>query len=1088
MLERMASITGPRAVKPLVLLLLALLVAGAAAGVTLSLTQAQANGVYDTDGDKLIEISYLEQLDALRYDTNGDGAADEATDADGNETADAKAYSAAFPVGAGEVVCASDCTGYELAKSLDFEQADSYRSGSVDGTLIASSGGAGWTPILRVSSTNAKVSYSATFEGNGYAISNLYVNSEYTNRATGLFGVLGSGATVKNLGLLSVSVTGWYVLSGTLPGTGALAGRNNGTISNSYAAGVVAGKNYVGGLAGKNVNTGVITKSYAAGSVAGESNVGGLVGDNLGSIVRSNSSSDVLALGNFAGGLAGYNVGSISYSYATGRVEGDTSHTQGANAIGGLLGKNLGSVNASYATGNVSGREDIGGLAGSNIGAIKGSYASGDVSASYARVGGLVGINIDNQVGTSIILSSYATGSVSGPSYVGGLVGENATKVENSYSTSSVTGTANVGGLVGLSAPGAESHGAVSAGYWDAEASGIVDEGGEEEKYGYGKTTGELQAPTGATGIYEDWTKGGVWDFGTASQYPALKADMDGDGTATVSEFGSQRSGSQTPSATKTPTPTATPAATATPTATPTGGSQTNSPTPTPTPAVSSMTQATPTPTPAGSSQTYEPTPTPTPAMAAAQSEVSTPTPTPAAAIVLSATSVTLDEGVETQAYTMALSKRPTDNVNVGLSLASGSSSDIKIYQGIFTFAPGNHTVPKTVWLGSSPDADRYDETGTITHTAVGGGYDGVSATVNVTVDDDDNDGYLNASDPTAKSILLTMTTFDGDWWHQRAGWSECRKAPDNDGDGTSDSIIRVTGLEHDRPSSITAYHTSACASGDKIAHSNDFRTRAPAIAPSNITHNSVRITIYGWNPEHDGNWYYGSSGWCNGPVSQSYSDKSGLTGNTQYQYAAYSDASCSTEIASTLTFTTQMRPVSVSNLNTSGDAGTPTFGIYANSVNFKLANAFSTGPADNGYLLKSVTARIQKNTNQPITAKLYTNSSSSTPDHHVADLGTITPTASGDLTFTCAHGVGSSNCDLERNSVYHITLEVTPSNCTVSCTHGWEATTSTTETNDHAGAGWTIGYAIIAKQGGGGWYHYRNNETTRMQVNAGIK
>ena len=50
------------------------------AGVTLSMTQAQsANGVYDTDGDKLIEISYLEQLDALRYDPDGNGAADETT-------------------------------------------------------------------------------------------------------------------------------------------------------------------------------------------------------------------------------------------------------------------------------------------------------------------------------------------------------------------------------------------------------------------------------------------------------------------------------------------------------------------------------------------------------------------------------------------------------------------------------------------------------------------------------------------------------------------------------------------------------------------------------------------------------------------------------------------------------------------------------------------------------------------------------------------------------------------------------------------------------------------------------------------------
>ena len=154
-----------RAILPLAILAV-LLFAAAVAGVTLSLTQAQsANGVYDTDGDKLIEISYLEQLDALRYDTNGDGAAD--------ETADNTAYAAAFPVNTGEVVCASGCTGYELAKSLDFDQAASYSSGSVN-TAWTDTTGAGWTPIVRVSSTNTETGYNANFEGNGYTISNLY--------------------------------------------------------------------------------------------------------------------------------------------------------------------------------------------------------------------------------------------------------------------------------------------------------------------------------------------------------------------------------------------------------------------------------------------------------------------------------------------------------------------------------------------------------------------------------------------------------------------------------------------------------------------------------------------------------------------------------------------------------------------------------------------------------------------------------------------------------------------------------------------------------------------------------------------------
>ena len=48
---------------------------------------------------------------------------------------------------------------------------------------------------------------------------------------------------------------------------------------------------------------------------------------------------------------------------------------------------------------------------------------------------------------------------------------------------------------------------------------------------GAGKTTGELQTPTGYSSIYANWNVNvdGVtgnddpWDFGTSSQYPILK-------------------------------------------------------------------------------------------------------------------------------------------------------------------------------------------------------------------------------------------------------------------------------------------------------------------------------------------------------------------------------------------------------------------------------------------------------------------------------------------------------------------------------------------------------------------------------------
>ena len=94
---------------PFLLLVSVLLIAVATYGVVNS---QSANSVYDTDNDGLIEISTLEQLDAIRYDGNGDGSV---------STDSSEAYSAAFPVADGERVCLRNCKGYELARSLDFK-------------------------------------------------------------------------------------------------------------------------------------------------------------------------------------------------------------------------------------------------------------------------------------------------------------------------------------------------------------------------------------------------------------------------------------------------------------------------------------------------------------------------------------------------------------------------------------------------------------------------------------------------------------------------------------------------------------------------------------------------------------------------------------------------------------------------------------------------------------------------------------------------------------------------------------------------------------------------------------------------------
>ena len=125
-----------------------------------------------------------------------------------------------------------------------------------------------------------------------------------------------------------------------------------------------------------------------------------------------------------------------------------------------------------------------------------------------------------------------------------GIAPGNGGAIRHSYAIGSVTGNKSVGGLIGYNYPG----GSITESYWniDATANGV----GDGSNIGAtGQTTGQLQSPTANTGIYADWNAL-YWDFGDSTRYPALKADMDGDGTATAAEFGEQEQDGTTPTST----------------------------------------------------------------------------------------------------------------------------------------------------------------------------------------------------------------------------------------------------------------------------------------------------------------------------------------------------------------------------------------------------------------------------------------------------------------------------------------------------------------------------------------------------------
>ncbi|MCY4014660.1 MAG: fibronectin type III domain-containing protein [Gammaproteobacteria bacterium] len=372
---------------------------------------------YDGDGDGLIEIHTLAQLNAVRWDLDGDGTASAGNEAD---------YAAAFVNPANDAVCpaGATCAGYELAADLDFDE-------NGDGAITSAdaahwNGGEGWAPI------GGSVGYGATFDGNGRTVANLFVNRGGADRQ-GLFGRLGDGGAIRNVGLVNAKVTG----RGRV---GALAGHSTGSVVRSYAIGAVVGADNVGGLVGENGAGGSVAASYAAATVTG---------------------------GREAGGLVGQSDGEIRDSYAVGRVLTDSGVSVSGNGtnVGGLVGRMDGSAS------------------------LRASYASVDVR---------------NPVN---------------PGSTAGLVGwRGGGSVENSYYDTDTTPDTDA------------STAAVDTVAVRNAGSGVTNVSG--------RSAAELKAPTAATGIYAAW--GADWDFGTASQYPALKADLDGDSAATWEEFGFQ--------------------------------------------------------------------------------------------------------------------------------------------------------------------------------------------------------------------------------------------------------------------------------------------------------------------------------------------------------------------------------------------------------------------------------------------------------------------------------------------------------------------------------------------------------------------
>jgi len=170
----------------------------------------------------------------------------------------------------------------------------------------------GFSPIgdSERSGDRQEINFTGNFSGNGYIISNLYINRPEESYV-GLFGLY-SGNEMADIGLENCMINGGNC-------TGALVGATSSIISKCFSTGTVTGMEKCGGLLG--YSSGTVTDCYSICTVYGTDDVGGFVGNNKGEIEDCFASAQftdfsMMTTGGFVG-TTNMNVINCKYNGAT---------------------------------------------------------------------------------------------------------------------------------------------------------------------------------------------------------------------------------------------------------------------------------------------------------------------------------------------------------------------------------------------------------------------------------------------------------------------------------------------------------------------------------------------------------------------------------------------------------------------------------------------------------------------------------------------------------------------------------------------------------------------------------------------------
>ncbi|MCM1158721.1 MAG: fibronectin type III domain-containing protein [Bacteroidales bacterium] len=245
-----------------------------------------------------------------------------------------------------------------------------------------------YRPWTMIGGATAETAFTGALDGNGYTVSNLYLDE---NSAAGLFGY--NAGRITNL-----NVKGLIHSTDNLA---AVAVYNGGTIADVTVEISLIGGNHIAGIAAYNEKGGKISGCRSEGSISGGQYVAGITSSNKGEIENCGNSASVTANGAFAAGVAADNSGGTVANCAnSGQIIGKAAVRYAYT--GGVIGRNDGTAKALYNRGNVvSLGSCAGGCVAINTSGSKaeGLYNVGDVCGSYIdtedgedfRVGGAIG-------------------------------------------------------------------------------------------------------------------------------------------------------------------------------------------------------------------------------------------------------------------------------------------------------------------------------------------------------------------------------------------------------------------------------------------------------------------------------------------------------------------------------------------------------------------------------------------------------------------------------------------------------------------------------------------------------------------------